>query len=49
MYLLTYRLRITDIKMIIKRYYEYYLCTFLNIKPKMCFNVTFDEECVVSE
>ncbi len=31
-------------------YLEYYLCaqcTFFNIKPKMCFNVTIDEDCII--
>jgi len=39
-YLLTYRLRLTDINIIIKLYLEYFIaqCTFLNIKPKICFN-----------
>ncbi len=44
-YLLTYRSRLSDVKIIIKHYLEYCLCqcTFLKIKPKICFNATIDE------
>jgi len=41
-YLLTYRLRLTDINIIIKLYLEYFFsaqCAFLNIKPKKCFSI----------
>ncbi len=43
-YLLTYRSRLTDIKIIIKLYLECYLCIMhihSYIKPKICFNVTW--------
>ncbi len=46
--LLTYRSRLTAVKIIIKLYLEY-LCTFLDIKPKMCFNVTIDEDYMIFE
>jgi len=39
-HILTYHLRLTEINIIITLYLEYFLiaqCTFLNIKPKMCF------------
>ncbi len=38
-----------DINNIIQLYLEYYCahCPFLNIKPKMSFNVTNDEDCMI--
>ncbi len=47
-YLLTYRSRFTDVKVYLNNIWstsaQY---TFLNIKPKMCFTVTIDEDCMI--
>ncbi len=51
-YLLTFRLSLTDIKLIMKIILEHYLYIMhiiLNIKPKMCFNVTINEHCMIFE
>ncbi len=52
MYLLTFQLRLTDIK----KFNITFIwsatcaqCTFLNIKPKMCFIVAIDEDCMIFE
>ncbi len=42
-YLLIYRSRLTDIKNINKLYLEYF------VKPKMWFNATIDEDCMIFE
>ncbi len=49
-YLLTYHLKLSDIKIINFIWSATRAqCTFINIKPKMCFYVTIDEDCMIFE